>query len=123
MLVKILIVFFALLLAYQLSLAFFDLKEGFQTANLEYQNYDDSDPMILSQQNAGNIEYLKQQIDSLLALKKEVKDTSENVEQLNSQILTLTQQQQLAATQLVGSEPVKISGIETSSAVDDMTPF
>lgn len=123
MLVKILIVFFALLLAYQFSLAFFDLKEGFQTANLEYQKYNGDDPMILAQQNAGNIEYLKQQIDSLLALKKEVKDTSENVEQLNSQILTLTQQQEQAAIQMVGSEPVQISGIETSTAVDDMTPF
>jgi len=130
MLVKILIVVFCLLLVYQSFLA---LKEGFQDASQdasqEYQPYNTSDPnnqngaMILSQQNAGNIEYLKQQISSLLGLQKEVKDTSSTLDQLTDQVIALTQQQEEAAKQMVGTEPVQVTGIESSSSESSMTPF
>ena len=124
MLVKILIVFFCLLLIYQSFLA---LKEGFQEAS-QYQSYNTNDPndkngaMILGQQNAGNIEYLKQQISALSGLEKEVKNTSSNVEELNTQVIALTQQQKEAATQMVGTEPVQVSGIEPDSTTA-MAPF
>ena len=64
MLVEILIVFFLLLLINQIYLAF-NLIEGLET---EYKEYDKSDPLILSKQNAGNIEVLKQKMDSLSKL-------------------------------------------------------
>lgn len=138
MLVKILVVFFCLLLMYQSFLA---LKEGFQdstqdssqvasqVASQEYQPYNTNDPnnqsgaMILAQQNAGNIEYLKQQISSLSGLQKEVKDTSSTVDQLTEQVLALTQQQEEAAKQMVGTEPVQVTGIESSSSESSMAPF
>lgn len=130
MLVKILVVFFCLLLMYQSFLA---LKEGFQdstqVASQEYQSYNTNDPnnqsgaMILAQQNAGNIEYLKQQISSLSGLQKEVKDTTSTVDQLTEQVLALTQQQEEAAKQMVGTEPVQVTGIESSSSEGSMAPF
>jgi uncharacterized protein involved in exopolysaccharide biosynthesis len=145
MLVKILVVFFCLLLMYQSFLAFYELKEGFQegfqdstqdssqvasqVASQEYQPYNTNDPnnqsgaMILAQQNAGNIEYLKQQISSLSGLQKEVKDTSSTLDQLTEQVLALTQQQEEAAKQMVGTEPVQVTGIESSSSESSMAPF
>ncbi len=138
MLVKILVVFFCLLLVYQSFLA---LKEGFQEgfqeisqdsselANPEYNSLDTTEPnsqsgaMIIAQRNAEKIEYLKQQISSLSGLQKEVKDTSSNVQQLNSQVIALTQQQEQAAKQMVGTEPVQVSGIESSSSENTMSPF
>ena len=138
MLVKILVVFFCLLLMYQ---SFLVLKEGFQEgfqeisrdsselANPEYNSLDTTEPnsesraMIIAQRNAEKIEYLKQQISSLSGLQKEVKDTSSNVQQLNSQVIALTQQQEQAAKQMVGTEPVQVSGIESSSSENTMSPF
>jgi hypothetical protein len=70
--------------------------------------------MILAQQNAGNIEYLKQQIAGLENMQKEVNDISLNLISVNEQIQGLIQQQQQAATQLVGNTPLTITG--TSSA-------
>ncbi len=119
MIVQILIIFFILLISYQAFLAMRQFKEGFQenTPELQYENYDTSDPnnysaaMILSQKNAGNIEYLKQQIESLLGLKKQVTDIETNIQGLNDQVISLSQQQQEAATQLVGSEPIEPTGL------------
>lgn len=66
--VQILILFFCSLILYQTVLATREIKhylqEGFQDAS-QYKEYNTSDPnnpngaMILSQQNAGNIDYLK----------------------------------------------------------------
>ena len=58
MLVNVLIVFFLLLILYQIFLAYFNCVEGLDN----YQNYDLNNPnnaLILAQQNAGNIEFLK----------------------------------------------------------------
>lgn len=128
MIVKILILFFTLLLIYQFILAFYDSKEGFQDVNQsvqQYKPYDINDPnsaMILSQQNAGNIEYLKQQITSLLGLEKKVSDVDSNVQELNDQMVTLTQQQQQAAAEMTGTDPVQVSGL-TESDSSTASPF
>lgn len=120
--VNTLIVFFIFLIFYQIFQAVFGSLEGFQSS---YQPYDTDNPqnaMILAQKNAGNIEFLKEQLNSLMSLQKEVTDISSNVVTLNDQVLALTQQQQSAATDLVGSSPPEVSGVtdeeeENTSAI------
>jgi len=112
MLITILIIFFTILLFYQTWLCLFQekLREGLES---NYKPYDMNDPnnaLILGQQNAGNIEYLKQRIASLERIEKEVNDMSLNLISVNQQIQGLIQQQQQAATQLVGSTPLTVSG-------------
>ena len=70
--------------------------------------------MILAQQNAGNIEYLKQQLNSLMGLQSEVTDISSNVVALNDQVSALVQQQQGLATGLVGNSAPNITGLSSS---------
>jgi hypothetical protein len=111
--VNTLVLFFIFLILYQLSVSWF-FEEGFQNT---YQPYDMNNPnnaMILAQQNAGNIEYLKQQLNSLMGLQNEVTDISSNVVTLNNQVSALTQQQQGLATGLVGSSPPNITGLSSS---------
>jgi hypothetical protein len=114
MLVKLLILFFICLLIYQMVLTWFPTMEGMEsdsTTTSTYQEYDTkSDPLILAQQNAGNIEYLKQQITSLLKLDKQVQDISGNVTVLNDQVAGLAKAQADASQQLVGSTPLTVSG-------------
>jgi len=113
MLVKLLIVFFILLIIYQIFLGntHYYLLEGMTTEldNQQYQPYDTNNPnnvMILAQQNAGNIQVLKQQIDSILGLNKQVQDLSGNVANLSEQVYNMIQvQQQLAQSSLPSSTP------------------
>jgi hypothetical protein len=117
MLVKFLIGFFVLLIIYQLFLAnpHNYLLEGMTTevddqqSQTNYQPYDTNNPnnvMILAQQNAGNIQVLKQQIDSILGLNKQVQDLSGNVANLSEQVYNMIQaQQQLAQSSLPSSTP------------------
>lgn len=117
MLVKLLIVFFILLIIYQIFLGITHnyLLEGMTTdmnnqqSNQQYQPYDTSNPnnvMILAQQNAGNIQVLKQQVDSILGLSKQVQDLSGNVANLSEQVYNMIQaQQQLAQSSLPSSTP------------------
>ena len=69
--INLLIVFFIILIFYQILLENTNLTkivEGLtdnsesSSSNNQYQPYDSNDPNILSQQNAGNIQVLKQQI-------------------------------------------------------------
>ena len=120
MLIKLLILFFILLIFYQIFLAIFGKKimEGLENENEKeneksYQDYNTTDPknvMILTQQNSGNIEYLKGQISQLTGLKEEVADIKHNVALLNDQLNEIGQQQAVAATQLAGSTPVTVTG-------------
>ena len=118
MLVKLLILFFICLLSYQLFLAWFSFTEGMESesdpsTNVSYQEYDTkNNPLILAQQNAGNIEYLKQQITQLLKLDKQVQDISGNVGVLNDQVAGLAKAQADASQQLVGTTPLTISGTQ-----------
>jgi len=106
MLVNILVVFFIILLFYQTFIHVF--REGLD--NPEYKPYDPDNALILAQQNAGNIEFLKQKIAILENMQKEVNDLSLNLITVNEQIQGLIEQQQQAATQLVGSTPLTITG-------------
>lgn len=93
MLINILILFFSLLLIYQIILANINLIETFDN----YQNIDTSNPNnvgILSQQNAANIDALKKQVEKLLPLNGKVQDLSKNVSNLSKQVDTLIKTQQ-----------------------------
>lgn len=111
--IYLLIAFFSLLILYQIFLENFteQITEGMTN---EYQDYDTNDPknvMILAQQNAGNIQVLKQQLDSLLELDKEVKDISGNVVLLQEQINNLVQSQETYATQMAPATTPEITGV------------
>ncbi len=123
MLIKILIVFFIGLIGYQLFLALLgnNLIEGLEnnTSNTnEYKSYNTDDPndpnsaMILSQQNAGNIEVLKGRIDGLDGVKARVDTMQQNIDSMQVQIDGLVQQQADYAVDLAGSEPVEVTGTE-----------
>ena len=80
-----------------------------------YQPYNLNDPnnaLILSQQNAGNINFLKSRVDELSGIKKDVDDLKQNVSLMQTQIDGLVQQQADFGTQLAGSTPPDISGTE-----------
>jgi len=110
MLVNILLILFSLLIIYQLFLATSFVCEGFETA---YQPYDTNNPnnvLILTQQNSGNIAYLKEKIDTVDGLKQKVNDLSTQVDSLNQQIQAINQQNAENASKLVGDKPLQVSG-------------
>ena len=111
--VNTLVLFFIFLILYQLSVPWF-FEEGFQTTYKPYDMNNPNNAMILAQQNAGNIEYLKQQLNSLMGLQSEVTDISSNVVALNDQVSALVQQQQGLATGLVGNSAPNITGLSSS---------
>ena len=122
MLVKVLIIIFTLLLIYQLFLATFEkLNEGMENSKV-YKEYDKNDSsntnsaMILAQQNAGNIEFLKEQISGLNLLDKKVTDLSVNMVGLNEQLNQIGKQQAMQAQALVGSQPLEITGLTGTSS-------
>jgi len=120
MLVNILIVFFILLIFYQIFLSHIVYKinnniiEGLETSSpQQYQPYDMNNPnnaLILAQQNAGNIQVLKQQVDKTLGLNKEVQDISGNLVTLASQVTQLMESQQQYAKANLPSSPPVITG-------------
>jgi hypothetical protein len=110
-LVNILIVFFIILICFQLILAN-HIVEGLEN-NDSYKSYDTNNPgnaLILAQQNAGNIEYLKGRIQDVQAMFTQVQDLSGNVQTLQDQVNGLVTAQQQYATQMTGGSPPNISG-------------
>lgn len=104
-LVNILILFFILLILAQLLLAN-NIVEGLEN---QYKPYDTNNPanaLILSQQNAGNISYLKEQLGDCQALNNEVQDISGNLIKLQGQVEQLMAAQQQYATKLTGGGSV-----------------
>jgi hypothetical protein len=92
----------------------FGTKEGIENKNDTYQEYDTSNPdniMILVQQNAGNIEYLKNRMDEISSLKSTVTDLTQNVEQLNKTVEELVIQQQSYVVDATNGETPEISGL------------
>jgi hypothetical protein len=125
LLIYILIFVFVFLLGYQVYLAngTFGNKliEGLEngdstttTSTQEYKPYNLNDPnnsLILAQQNAGNIDFLKSQVDSLVGLNQQVKDISGNVVTLQDQVNQLVAAQQQYANQMTGGEAPQVSGV------------
>ena len=113
-LINILLFLFALLIVYQV----YRVKEGLETATTAtstststptYQPYDPNNPTILAQQNAGNIQVLKGQMDELVGIKKEVEDISGNLYTLTDQVNQYMLQQATTAQQQLPPNPPAIS--------------
>jgi hypothetical protein len=128
MLIRFLILFFTILIIYQVFLAFFSRcswREGMENdTSSTYQDYGtnstdcSTSAMILSQKNAGNIEYLKQQVEQLQGTRQIVLDMSGNISVLNDQVSALTQQQADAQQQLVGNTVPSYSGTSTDTVTN-----
>ena len=114
-LINILIIFFSFLIIYQIVLAYFgnSIIEG----NTNYKPYG-SDPMILAQQNAGNIDVLKREIDDLTGLKQEFQDLSSNYSGLQSQVNSLVKAQNDYTNQMTGGSNAQITGTTTDTTSD-----
>lgn len=130
MLIKLLIVFFTCLIGYQLFTFAFkngsDLVEGLENSSkTEYKDYNTNDPnnpnsaLILSQQNAGNIEVLRGRVDGLDGVKGRVDTLQQNVESMQTQIDALVQQQADYATDLAGDTPAEVTGLDEATAEDE----
>ena len=111
--INLLIIIFIILIIYQIFLAHFSnsIIEGLEN----YKEYDTNDPnnvMILAQQNAGNIEVLKQEFEKIAGLKQEVDDISGNMVNLTKQVDELVQAQEDYLAQNLPAEPPEITGAE-----------
>jgi len=97
---NLLIVLFVLLIGTQIFLRYSgNIIEGLDNngstdGSGNYQEYNGNDALILSKQNAANIQFLKQQFDGINGLQGEVTDLSSNVAALQTQVDGLVQSQQ-----------------------------
>jgi predicted RND superfamily exporter protein len=122
-LVNILILFFTILVIYQIFLASFgdSIIEGLTSDNQNYQPYDTNDPLILGKQNAANIIVLKNQMDDMSGLNKQVQDLSGNVSLLQDQVNNLVVSQNAYASSTIPSTAPDISGTTDDSTTNDST--
>lgn len=127
MLVEMLIIFFLFLIIYQFLLASSTSLASSKYSTIEgldnYQPYDMNNPnnaLILAQQNAGNIQVLKGQLDTLNGLKTQVDSLQTIVDQHTTQITGIVQQQSSYAQQVAGSTPPTITGTQPLT-VNDVT--
>ncbi len=123
MFLTILIIFFISILLYNLICSSTKLIEGMQN---EYQEYDKNDPnnyMILAQQNAGNIDYLKSRMDELNNVKTDINDMKQNINSMQIQLDGLVQQNSEMTTELAGgTEPIEVSGLEEENEEEEDVP-
>jgi len=143
-----LIIFFLLLISYQIIINYFSypILEGMMdvvptispqfiptssptnemlpnlTINQVYKQYDKKiadNTFLMAQQNAGNIEYLKQRLDAVQGIFDEVQDISGNVAALQNQLNGLMIEQQQYASQITGGGTVpNITGLTSDTTVD-----
>jgi len=118
--INLLIIIFIILIIYQIFLAHFsdNLVEGLEN----YKEYDTNDPnnvMILAQQNAGNIEVLKQEFEKISGLKQQVDDISGNMVNLTKQVDDLVKAQEDYLAQNLPAEPPEVSGADYEDEDED----
>ena len=113
LLIYFLIVFFISLFIYQIILAFYPKIEGMETKDKDkdknygtmYQEYP-TDPLILGKLNAGNIQYLKSQIDTISTNTTDINQIQSTIDQLQQQVSDLsTQMNQLSQTMISSESP------------------
>jgi peptidoglycan hydrolase CwlO-like protein len=125
-----LIVIFVLLIGTQIFLAYsgniiegLDDTSSSSNSSKNYQEYNGDDALILSKQNAANIEFLKQQFDGINGLQSEVNDISSNVVALQTQVDGLVQSQQDYTNNITSSNSeLSTSYSENDSNEDTTTP-
>ena len=116
---SLLIVLFVLLIGTQIFLAYSGKiiegldNDGSTDGGGNYQEYNGNDALILSKQNAANIEFLKQQFDGINGIQGEVNDLSSNVAALQTQVDGLVQSQQDYTSNVTSSNS------ELSTSYDD----
>lgn len=121
-LVNILILIFVILITYQIILAN-HIIEGLEN-NDDYKDYNTNDPnnaLILAQQNAGNISYLKKRMDDVQGMYQTVQDLSGNVQTLQDQVNSLVSSQQDYANQMTGGSAPVVTGTTEDSTTDSTT--
>jgi len=95
MLINVLIFFFIFIIIYELILAN-HVVEGFVEgldSSSSYQSYNTNDPnntLILAQQNAGNIQVLKGELDGLTGSTQKINSLTSTVHGLQKQVSQLT---------------------------------
>lgn len=116
MLLTVLIIFFLSIIIYKILFYIgtsFNIIEGMENNSTEYKEYNGNDPMILAQQNAGNIEYLKSRVNDLSNIKGDVDTIKQDMKTMQIQVDSLVQQQADMATELSGGgEPVAVDGLD-----------
>ena len=112
MLVYALIVVFSILLVLSFSPTVEGLTTTGQPTDNTYKPYAPNDALILSQQNAGNIQVLKGQIDDLEHLERRVSTAEDNINALQQQMDSLANQQAEYAQEMAGNTPPTITGTE-----------
>jgi predicted PurR-regulated permease PerM len=121
--INILIVFFIILIIYQIFLAHFsnNVIEGLEN----YKEYDTNvrnDVTSLAQQNADNIEVFKKEFDNISGLRQEVLDISGNVANLTKQVEELVKGQEEYLAEKLPEEPPEITGAEDEDAEEPEAP-
>ena len=116
-LILFLILFFIFILSY--NFLFHKTIEGMEDGYVEYDTNNPNNALILSQQNAGNINVLEKQVTNLNGLNQQVQDLSGNVAGLQEQVNNLVSAQNQYASQMTPSTPPDISG--TTSDTTDST--
>lgn len=117
----ILLIIFTIILLFLFSSSSI-IIEGLDTNNdTTYQEYDvNKYPGILEQQNAGNIEYLKQQIENLPKIQLQLQTVQNNLTELQTQVNDLMQAQQNYTSQLTNNNVPQITGIDENNTNDKL---
>jgi len=88
-----LIIFFMILIIYQIFLAKHTTIEGLANSTAgQSQSYDSNDISTLAHKNAGNIQVLQEQVKGLQDLQTDVKTNTSNITKMTTQISSLQQQ-------------------------------
>jgi hypothetical protein len=127
MLLTILIIFFSSIILYKILFfigSSFKIIEGMENNSTEYKEYGGNDPMILAQQNAGNIEYLKSRMEEVNSVKNDVVTMKQDMQSMQVQIDGLVQQQADMASELSGGgEPVAVDGLDEGEEEEEEEPM
>lgn len=98
--------------------------EGNGEGEAKYVPYDlkgTDKALMLAQQNAGNINYLKQRVEESSALREKVDEMKSSMDAMQIQINGLVQQQAEYAQELAGSAPPTITGTNLVDEDSDAT--
>lgn len=123
MVLNILIVFMIFFFIYSLFMHVFrpHLLEGMTSTDVaepnpvssnttKYEPYPE-DPLILAKQNAANIEYLKQRINDVDSVKKDVKQNTDDIANLGKQVNAILESQANQAIKATGGKPMTVTGV------------
>ena len=102
------------------------MTDATDTSDPVYIHYDKKiadNTLILAQQNAGNIEYLKQRVNDIQDMADEVNKLSSTVDSLQQQVDGLVQANTQYTSQNLGTTPPQISGAAGDNTTPSSTDF